>query len=65
MKLSIETVLRLDTKEADAFTMVIETADIVKIANASGAEAANKAIDGFVSKYTSQLKDKLATTLHK
>jgi|Laugrefabdmm15dn_1035133.scaffolds.fasta_scaffold55471_3 hypothetical protein len=65
MKLTIETVLRLDTRETDAFTVAIETAEIVKIANASGPAAANNAIDGFVSKYTEQLKAKLAKTLNK
>jgi hypothetical protein len=65
MKLAIETTFKKDTTEAGTFSMIIETNDIVNIANTSGPAAANKAIDGFVQKYVEQLKSKLAGVLNK
>jgi len=65
MKLSVETVFRVENKEVNAFTVVVDKRDIQTILSKSGVSAANKAIDGFVAKYIDQFKRKLSESLTK
>jgi len=65
MKLSIETIIREDSREINSFTVLLSKDDIVAIASKKGIEAANKTIDTVVQKYTVQLKRKLSEALNK
>lgn len=65
MKLSVETVYRLEGKEVGAFTVSVDKRDIQAILANAGVDAANKAIDGFVAKYVEQFKNKLSQSLNK
>ena len=66
MKIAIETSIKTDkNKELETFTALFDTSELQRIINASGIDGANKAIDGFVSKYVLQLKQKLSAALRK
>lgn len=64
MKIVIETNFKKGTKTSDTLSVVLESDEIVKIANTKGLKAANTAIDKFVERYTLDFKKKLASTLN-
>jgi len=59
MKIVIETTLKNDTnKEADTFSAILDMDELATIVKNHGLDGGNKALEGFVSKYVIQLKDK-------
>jgi hypothetical protein len=66
MKLVIETVIKtVDNRELETFSTLIDSADIQKIINKQGVEAANKAIENFSNTYHKQFNKKLSASLNK
>ena len=65
MKIILETVISKNNKAAETLRVGLELDEVTRIANDSGLAEANKAIDKFVSKYTEDLKNKLASVLIK
>ena len=66
MKLVIETVIKtVDNRELETFSTLIDSADIQKIINKQGVEAANKAIEKFSNTYHKQFNKKLSASLNK
>jgi len=59
MKIVIETSLKNDTnKETDTFSAILDMDELATIVKNHGLEGGNTALDGFVQKYTTQLKEK-------
>jgi hypothetical protein len=66
MKIVIETSIKNDTNpETDTFSAIMDMEELANIIKNHGLDGANKAIDGFVSKYTSQLKEKFGKYVNK
>jgi hypothetical protein len=59
MKIVIETTLKNDTnKEAETFSAILDMDELAVLVKNHGLEGGNVALDGFVQKFVSQLKEK-------
>jgi hypothetical protein len=59
MKIVIETTLKNDTnKDSDTFSAILDMDELATIVKNHGLNGGNVAVDGFVQKYVSQLKEK-------
>jgi hypothetical protein len=66
MKIVIETALKNDTnKETDTFSAILDMEELAVIVKNHGLEAGNMALDGFIKKYTTQLKEKFGKYVNK
>jgi hypothetical protein len=66
MKIVIETSLKNDTnKETDTFSAILDMDELAVIVKNHGLDGGNKALDGFVQKYTAQLKEKFGKYVNK
>jgi hypothetical protein len=65
MKITIRTDVSSEVCEPKSVAINFESAEIVNIANAKGVEAANKAIDNLVEKYTQDIKKLITEVLNK
>lgn len=66
MKIVIETSLKNDTnKETDTFSAILDMDELAVIVKNHGLDGGNKALDGFIQKYTAQLKEKFGKYVNK
>lgn len=66
MKIVIETSLKNDkNKETDTFSAILDMEELANIVKDHGLDGGNKALDGFVSKYVDQLKQKFGAYVNK
>jgi hypothetical protein len=66
MKIVIETSLKNDkNKETDTFSAILDMDELATIVKNHGLDGGNKALDGFVQKYTTQLKEKFGKYVNK
>jgi len=66
MKIVIETTLKNDkNKEADTFSAILDMDELAGLVKAHGLEGGNKALDGFIAKYVTQLKEKFGKYVNK
>jgi hypothetical protein len=66
MKIVIETALKNDTnKETDTFSAFLDMEELAVIVKNHGLEAGNMALDGFIKKYITQLKEKFGKYVNK
>lgn len=65
MKITLKTDVIPAAGETKQVAIQLESQEIVNIANTSGIEAANKAIDNLVEKYTLDIKKLLGEVLNK
>jgi hypothetical protein len=66
MKIVIETSLKNDTnKETDTFSAILDMDELAVLVKNHGLEGGNKALDGFVQKYVTQLKEKFGKYVNK
>ena len=66
MKIVIETSLKNDTnKETDTFSAILDRDELAVLVKNHGLEGGNKALDGFVQKYVTQLKEKFGKYVNK
>ena len=64
MNINISTDLKVNKKIVDTLSVVLDTEELTKIVKTKGLIAGNQAIDKFVSKYTVDLKKKLAAAIN-
>jgi len=66
MKIVIETSLKNDTnKETDTFSAILDMEELSQIVKNHGLDGGNKALDGFIAKYNTQLKEKFGKYVNK
>ena len=65
MKITLKTDITPASGEAKQVAIQLESQEIVGIVNSSGVQAANKAIDNLVEKYTQDIKRLLGEVLTK
>ena len=65
MKITLKTDVVPETGEPKAVAIQLESQEIVNIANTSGMEAANTAIDNLVNRYMLDIKKLLSEVLTK
>jgi hypothetical protein len=66
MKIVIETSLKNDTNtETDTFSAILDMDELAVIVKNHGLDGGNKALDGFIQKYTTQLKEKFGKYVNK
>ena len=65
MKTTISVDIKSENGNSDSWAVYLNQEELVQIAKGNGLEAANQAVDGFVSKFTDQFKQKLAAVLNK
>jgi len=66
MKIVIETSLKNDkNNETDTFSAILDMDELAVIVKNHGLDGGNKALDGFVQKYTAQLKEKFGKYVNK
>ena len=65
MKITLKTQVSSETSEPREVAIQVESQEIVNIANTSGVEAANTAIDKLISKYTLDIKRIFSEVLNK
>jgi hypothetical protein len=65
MKTTIKVDIDSENGGRDSWAVLLNQDELVDIAKTQGLEAANKALDGFVEKFVSQFKQKLAAVINK
>jgi hypothetical protein len=66
MKIVIETTLKNDTnKDSDTFSAILDMDELATIVKNHGLNGGNVAVDGFVQKYVSQLKEKFGNYVNR
>ena len=65
MKTTIKVDINSENGASDSWAVLLNQNELVDIAKSQGLEAANKALDGFVDKFVSQFKQKLAAVINK
>ena len=66
MKIVIETSFKNDTnKEIDTFSAILDMEELAVIVKNHGLDGGNKALDGYVQKFTTQLKEKFGKYVNK
>jgi hypothetical protein len=66
MKIVIETSLKNDkNNETDTFSAILDMDELAVIVKNHGLNGGNKSLDGFVQKYTTQLKEKFGKYVNK
>jgi hypothetical protein len=66
MKIVIETSLKNDANsEVDTFSAILDMEELAVLVKNHGLEGGNKALEGFVSKYVTQLKEKFGKYVNK
>ena len=66
MKIVIETSFKNDTNPvADTFSAIFDMEELANIIKSRGLDGGNKALDGFIQKYVSQLKEKFGKYINK
>lgn len=65
MKVNIKTEITNEKGDNEVWTVFLDQGELVNIVKAGGVEAGNQAIDGFVSKFTLQFKQRLSAVLNK
>lgn len=65
MKTTIKVEIDSENGNRDSWAVFLNQDDLINIAKTSGIEGANRAVDGFVEKFVTQFKQKLAAVLNK
>jgi hypothetical protein len=65
MKTTIKVDINSENGASDSWAVFLNNNDLTEIARTQGLEAANKALDGFVDKFVTQFKQKLAAVVNK
>lgn len=65
MKTVIKVEIDSENGNKDSWAVFLNQDELVNIAKTQGIEGANKAMDGFVSKFVEQFKQKLAAVVNK
>lgn len=65
MKTIIKVEIESENGNKDSWAVWLNQAELVDIAKTQGIEGANKALDGFVSRFVEQFKQKLSAVINK
>ena len=66
MKIVIETSFKNDSnKETDTFSAILDMDELAVIVKNHGLNGGNKAVDGFIAKFNTQLKEKFGKYINK
>ena len=65
MKTIIRVEIESENGNKDSWAVWLNQAELVDIAKTQGIEGANKALDGFVSRFVDQFKQKLSSVINK
>jgi len=65
MKTTIKVDINSENGASDSWAVFLNNDDLREIASSQGLLAANKALEGFVDKFVTQFKEKLAAVVNK
>ena len=65
MNINIEVKIQGDNGGIESWKVVLNQDELTSVIKSQGIDAGNKALDGFVDKFTTQFKERLASVLNR